>query len=110
MRKTVQCITSMIVLLALLALFAAPAMAASAPSAAKAQKSCCEGCGDQEKAPDPAPCSTADSPLLLCLAADLVEPITPRVLVLETVSVFAFFPKPIPDPFVPSIFQPPKTA
>lgn len=110
MPKLVRSATSIIVLLSLLALFAGPAAAAIAPPDAKAQKSCCEGCGDKEKAPDPVPCSTADCPLLLCLAADLVEPLAPQVIVRETIFTFTFLPKPIPDPFVPSIFQPPKTA
>jgi len=110
MRKTVRHITSMIVLLSLLALFVAPAIAAIAP-AAKAEKSCCEGCGQKEKAPDPAPCSTADCPLLLCLAAALVEPVVLQVLVRETVAIYnSFLPGPIPDPFAPSIFHPPSVA
>lgn len=101
----------MIVLLSLIALFVVPAISAIAPPAAKAEKSCCEGCGHQEKSPDPVPCSTADCPLLLCIAVDLVEPIAPNVFVRQTVSIYnAFLPKPIPDPFVPSIFHPPKTA
>ena len=111
MRKTIRSVTSIIVLLSLLALFVAPAMASIAPPATKAGKSCCEWCGQKEKSPDPVPCSTADCPLLLCIAVDLVEPIVPRVLVRQTVSIYnSSLPKPIPDPFVPSIFHPPAAA
>lgn len=111
MRKTVRHITSIIVLLSLLALFVAPAIAAITPPAAKAGKSCCEGCGQKEKTPDPAPCSTADCPLLLCIAVDLVEPIAPHVPIRESVAIYnTFLPSPIPDPFVPSIFHPPSIA
>lgn len=100
----------MVVLLALLALFAAPAIAAVAPPGAKAQKSCCDGCGDKEKAPDPVPCSTADCPLFLCLATTLVEPIILQAVSLEADVTFTFLSQPVPDPFIPAIFHPPKFA
>lgn len=105
MWKSFLCIASMMIFFSLLACVVAPAIAAFAPSA----DTCCEGCGQKEKPFEPAPCSTVDCPLLLCIAVELVEPIVPHLLIQEGVAIYNTFPpSPIPDPFVPSIFHPPR--
>ena len=109
MWKSFLCIASMMIFFSLLACVVAPAIAAFAPSADNTQESCCEGCGQKEKASESDPCSTVDCPLLLCIAVELVEPIAPHLLIQEAVASYNTFPQsPIPDPFVPSIFHPPQ--
>jgi hypothetical protein len=111
MWKIARCVTSMIVLLALLVLFAAPVMSAVAPPVAKAQNSCCEGCGGTEVPSNTeAPCSSADCPLLLCLVAELVAPVVFQTTLPCSDHSFIFLSHPLPDPFIPAIFHPPKFA
>lgn len=101
---------ALIVLFLFSILVAGPALASAVTPSDAVEKSCCSGCAKEEEAPSPSPCSTADCPLLLCIAADFVEHPVPYNLVRETVSDFIFIPKPIPDPYIPSIFHPPTAA
>lgn len=82
---------------------------ASAAPVVKAEKSCCGGCGqdeDQESSPVPTK-SEPGCPAFLCLSVDNIESVTLQIVSSEIIPFLAFIPKPVPDPFIRSIFHPP---
>ncbi|WP_298271121.1 hypothetical protein [Geobacter sp.] len=108
MRTKTFRIISLIVLLAVVSMFTGLETAVSAAPVTKIEKSCCDGCGqDEDQDNSPAPKSAPGCPAFLCLTVDNVEPVTLQVISSEIIPVFAFIPEPIPDPFVKSIFHPP---
>lgn len=78
----------------------------SAASPEKAEKSCCDGCADNE-AQESAPCSTPVCPMFLCLSFDTVEPFVPQGTSLITTTDHPFVVKPVIKQFVKSILHPP---
>lgn len=108
MRSTLFRIISIIVLFVAVFSFSGLETAVASSSVAKADKSCCGSCDqDEDQSPSRGPASSPDCPLVLCLSADIVEPITLQVVSSETVPFFTFVPESIPDPFIKSIFHPP---
>lgn len=99
--------TLFVLLMALVVFSGVPSVAAAAP-AVKAEKSCCEGCDiETGGTSEAAPCTAPFCPHVLCICADVVEPIAPRLIITEVVAVPLSTPLPVPNPFVPSIFRPP---
>lgn len=108
MRSKVFRIISLIVLVAVVSMFTGLETAVSATPVVKAEKSCCGGGQDEDQDSSPAPIkSEPGCPAFLCLSVDVVEPLATQVISSELIPFLAFIPKPIPDPFIRSIFRPP---
>ena len=102
-------IIAFVVLLAVVSMFTGLETAFSAISVAKADKSCCDGCNhDEEQDSSPTPPSAPNCPAFMCLSFDVVVPVTLQVIYTEIMTSFSFTPESIPDPFIKSIFHPPR--
>ena len=102
-------IIAIVVLLAVISMFTGLETAFSAAPVAKADKDCCGGCNhDEDQDSSPAPPSAPNCPAFMCLFFDVVEPVTLQVISTKIIPSFAFIPEPIPDPFIKSIFHPPR--
>lgn len=98
-------IISIIVLIAVVSIFTDLATTVSAVHAVKSEKAIGNHCNSDEECP--IPCSTPVCISCICMVADAVVPIDVQVNSLITEFLFPYTPKPIPDPFVTSIFHPP---
>ena len=103
---------AIIVLLAVISMFTGLETIFSAAPVEKTAKTCCDGCGHDENQEGPAsqsvPRSAPNCPAFMCLFIDVVEPVILQVISTEIIPSFAFLPEPIPDPFIKSIFHPPR--
>ena len=99
---------ALMTLAAVILLFTGAANFVADATLSKAEKSSCGCCGHGEKG-IPIPHSTPPCPAFLCLAIDIIAPVTPQFIPLKTVFVF-FYNPPTIAPYVKSIFRPPTTA
>lgn len=108
MRPGYRLIAAVLLLAATLVFTGALESAASALLASKADaaQSCCDDC-DQHGNGATVPCAASACPLFLCLAVETTEPARIEVVRPVTYVFPSYSPKPVPDPFLPSIFRPP---
>lgn len=107
MRSTAFHIISFIVLIAIAVMFSGLPATASVAQAVMVENTSCNHGNPDSGRECPSPCATSVCPFFLCIAADTVVPTEVQVKLSEMESVFSFISKPIPDPFVNSIFHPP---